>query len=95
MDTAVYRIAQEALTNTVRHARRATRISIDVRRVEDRVLLRVVDDGLATEEVGLPPRVRVDRDGERPGSRWLLLGLAPGAQGGWVVEMMLPVAAPR
>ena len=40
----LYRIAQEALTNALRHAQ-ANRISVRLRRVGDRVHLSVQDDG--------------------------------------------------
>ncbi|WP_211221010.1 sensor histidine kinase [Nocardioides insulae] len=45
VDAALYRLAQESLTNAVRHARSATRVGIDVRREGDAVRLRVCDDG--------------------------------------------------
>ena len=45
VDAALYRLAQESLTNAVRHARSATRVEIDVRREGDAVRLRVSDDG--------------------------------------------------
>jgi two-component system sensor histidine kinase UhpB len=43
-ELAVYRIAQESLTNVARHAR-ATRVTVAVERGLDSVVLRVVDDG--------------------------------------------------
>ena len=46
VDAAVYRIAQEALTNALRHARSATHVAIDLSRAGDSVRLRVTDDGL-------------------------------------------------
>ena len=42
--TAAYRIVQEAVTNSLRHAR-ARRIAIDVRRERDLLAIRVSDDG--------------------------------------------------
>ncbi len=48
VDAAVFRIAQESITNAVRHARRATRITIAVEPVEDAVRLIVTDDGEPT-----------------------------------------------
>jgi two-component system, NarL family, sensor histidine kinase UhpB len=43
-ELAVYRIAQESLTNVARHAQ-ATRVTISLERGTDSVVLRVVDDG--------------------------------------------------
>jgi signal transduction histidine kinase len=94
VDAAVYRIAQESLTNALRHARNATRVRIDVRREEDVLRLRVSDDGQA-------------EPGPAPESGFGLLGMAeraqllggslaagPGPAGGWVVEAALPVEEP-
>ena len=44
VETGLYRVVQEAMTNVVRHAR-ATRIDVLVERREDRVLVVVEDDG--------------------------------------------------
>lgn len=45
LDTALYRVAQEALSNVIRHAR-ASRVRIGLQRTApDRLLLRVDDDG--------------------------------------------------
>jgi signal transduction histidine kinase len=46
IETACFRIAQEALNNVVRHAR-ATRAAIELRRQGDELELVVRDDGLA------------------------------------------------
>ncbi len=45
VDAALYRLAQESLTNARRHARSVTRVGIDVRRDGGTVRLRVSDDG--------------------------------------------------
>ena len=42
---ATYRIAQESVTNALRHARNATRIDVQVVGDEDAVRLTVRDDG--------------------------------------------------
>ncbi|HEY7793126.1 MAG TPA: histidine kinase [Gaiellaceae bacterium] len=44
VDLAVYRIAQESLTNVARHAK-ASRVAITLEPGQDSVVLRVVDDG--------------------------------------------------
>jgi two-component system sensor histidine kinase UhpB len=49
VELVVYRVAQEALTNAVRHAG-ATEVAVTLREMEDRVVLTVADDGN-----GLPP----------------------------------------
>ncbi|MEI7058786.1 sensor histidine kinase [Nocardioides sp. CCNWLW239] len=90
VDAALYRLAQESLTNAVKHARGATRVEIDVRREGGVVRLRVSDDG------------RTD-PGPVPVPGFGLLGMAervrllggsfsagPGPHGGWVVEAVLP-----
>ena len=52
-ELAIYRIAQEAITNAIRHGE-AERIDLDLRRENDTVVLRVTDDGrgLKTAEEG-------------------------------------------
>jgi signal transduction histidine kinase len=45
VDAALYRIAQESITNALRHARQATRVDVRVTGHEDRVHMIVQDDG--------------------------------------------------
>lgn len=52
VDAAIFRIAQESITNAVRHARSASRVDVDVESAGDLVRLTVVDDGLATHAAG-------------------------------------------
>ncbi len=93
VDAALYRLAQESLTNAVRHARGATRVGIDVRRDGDAVRLCVSDDGQpgpgTAPEPGFGLRGMAERAQLLGGS--LSAGPAPG--GGWVVEAVLPVEA--
>ena len=53
VSAAVYRLAQEAVTNARRHARHATRIAVSVAADEQSVRLRVNDDG--ETPAGRPP----------------------------------------
>ncbi len=46
VDTALYRLAQESITNAVRHARNASRVLVRVEGDGDRVELTVTDDGV-------------------------------------------------
>ena len=94
VDATLYRLAQESLTNAVRHARGATRVTIDVRRVGTNVRMRVSDDGQTQ-----PGRVTQSGFGLRGMSeRAELLGgsltAGPCAGGGWLVEAVLPTKAP-
>lgn len=95
VDAAVYRIAQEAMTNAVRHARHATRIAIDVRRDGDAVVLRVTDDGQPqpgpTPEPGFGLLGMAERVQLLGGS----LSAGPTPAGGWAVEARLPVEGAR
>jgi signal transduction histidine kinase len=45
VDAAIYRIAQESVTNAARHARNATRVDVQVVGRGDQLVLTVVDDG--------------------------------------------------
>ncbi len=93
VDAALYRLAQESLTNALRHARSATRVGIVVRREGDAVRLRVSDDGQAepgpAPEPGFGLRGMAERTQLLGGS----LSARRGPEGGWVVEAVLPVEA--
>ncbi|WP_460303680.1 sensor histidine kinase [Actinocorallia aurea] len=90
---AVYRLAQESVTNARRHARNATRVSVRVAADDALVRLRVSDDG----DTGLI------RPGTAPGygligmiERAQLLGgtctAGPDPERGWTVSAVLPRA---
>ncbi|HRD60520.1 MAG TPA: sensor histidine kinase [Nocardioides sp.] len=93
VDAALYRLAQESLTNAVRHARSATRVRIDVRREGDAVTLRVSDDG--HPEPGSVPEPGFGLLGmaERADLLGGSFSAGPVPEGGWVVEAVLPVEA--
>jgi signal transduction histidine kinase len=94
VDAAVYRLAQEALTNAVRHADGATRVRIDVRREGSCVRLRVTDNGRT--EPGAVPKPGFGLLGMTERAQLLggSLRAGPGPEGGWAVEAELPVEAP-
>ncbi|MEV7375269.1 sensor histidine kinase [Streptomyces sp. NPDC090301] len=96
VDAAVYRLAQEALTNALRHARNASRVEIQVV-VEGagRLRLRVTDDGQTDPGrsvnhgfglVGMTERVQLLGGTLRAG---------PAPEGGWTVDAELPTEARR
>lgn len=94
VDGALYRLAQESLTNAVRHARSATRVRIDVRREGEAVRLRVSDDGLTAAGPAPQPGFGLLGMTERAQLLGGSLCAGPGPEGGWVVEAVLPVEAP-
>ncbi|MDX8148731.1 sensor histidine kinase [Lentzea sp. BCCO 10_0061] len=93
VDTALYRLAQESLTNAVRHARSATRVGIDVRREGDAVRLRVSDDGRTEPGPAPEPGFGLLGMAERAQLLGGSFSAGPAPEGGWVVEAVLPVEA--
>jgi signal transduction histidine kinase len=91
VDLSAYRIVQEALTNTLKHAR-ASRARVDVRGVNGALEIEVADDGQAATAatpghgiIGMQERAALF-GGD------LTAGPAPG--GGFVVRARLPVVEP-
>ncbi len=92
LELSVYRIVQEALTNTLKHAGTA-RAQVRVRRNDGALTLDVVDDGAAPSNpsraghglVGMQERVALF-GGE--------LHVGPRQEGGWAVHARLPVTSP-
>lgn len=93
VSAAVYRLAQEAVTNAQRHARHVTRVEVRVEAGDTAVHLSVRDDG--------------DPPGRQRGSGFGLVGMAeraallggtceagPGPDRGWTVTAVLPRSAP-
>ncbi len=94
VDAALYRLAQESLTNAVRHAHGATLVRIDVRREGDAVRLRVSDDGQTGPGTTPEPGFGLPGMAERAQLLGGSFSAGPGPEGGWVVEAVLPTAAP-
>ena len=95
VDTAVYRLAQEALTNALRHARNASRVEIRVVEGAGRLRLRVTDDGRIDPArsashgfglLGMTERVELLGGTLRAG---------PAPEGGWTVDAELPTEVGR
>ena len=90
VQTALYRVAQEAVTNARRHARRATRIDVTVVGSSADVRVSVTDDGAPTTGgvpgyglVGMAERVHLlggtFHDGPGTGHGWLVAAVLPRA----------------
>jgi signal transduction histidine kinase len=95
VDTAVYRLAQEALTNALRHARNPSRVEIQVVQAEGSLRLRVTDDGQIDPArpasngfglLGMTERVHLLGGTLRAG---------PAPEGGWTVDADLPTEVRR
>ncbi|MFE5943135.1 sensor histidine kinase [Streptomyces sp. NPDC056480] len=95
VDAAVYRLAQEALTNALRHARNASRVEIQVVGGAGRLRLRVTDDGQIDPArsvhhgfglLGMTERVQLLGGTLRAG---------PAPEGGWTVDAELPTKVRR
>ena len=91
VDAAVYRLAQEALTNALRHARNASRVQIRVGESAGSLQLRVTDDGQLDPArsashgfglLGMTERVQLLGGTFRAG---------PTPEGGWAVDAELPM----
>ncbi|MDR6862020.1 sensor histidine kinase [Phycicoccus sp. 3266] len=93
VDAALYRMAQESLTNAVRHARGVTRVGIHVCREGDVVRLRVSDDGQTDPGAAPEPGFGLLGMTERAHLLGGSMSAGPGPEGGWVVEAVLPVQA--
>jgi signal transduction histidine kinase len=85
---AVYRIAQESITNAVRHARRATRVDVRVIGEDESVLVVVLDDGEPT--TASAPGYGVAGMTERAALLGGTLEAGPSPGGGWLVTATLP-----
>lgn len=86
---AVFRIAQESVTNAVRHSRGATRIRVAVTGSPDEVRCTVSDDGdtvFAPRSAGYGIVGMTERATLLGGS----IAAAPGPSRGWVVEAVIP-----
>jgi signal transduction histidine kinase len=87
---AVYRIAQESITNALRHARHATRIDVRVTGERDQIRLTVSDDG--DPSVAASPGYGLAGMTERAALLGGTLEAGP-AERGWLVIATLPRTA--
>jgi signal transduction histidine kinase len=93
LQSAGYRIVQEALTNVARHATGATRAKVSVRHAPGAVTIDVLDDGAAA---ALPANGAAGGSGvrgmrERAAALGGTLEAGPTPAGGWRVRATLPV----
>jgi signal transduction histidine kinase len=93
VQTALYRIAQEAVTNARRHAINASRVKVTVTVTSDAINLRVANDGDRTRT---PPSRKHGHGLTGIAERVALLGgnfdAGPDPSGGWTVTATIPRA---
>ena len=90
IDLSAYRIVQEALTNTLRHAG-ARSVEVTVRHRADVVEIDVVDDGTAPPRTSDGPGYGIIGMRERAAVLGGTLDAAPTAHGGFRVRALLPL----
>ncbi len=91
VEGAIYRLAQESITNALQHARGATRIEVRVTGDDDEVRLTVSDDGdSGLFEAGTSPGYGLMGMAERAKLLGGTLEAGPGAVRGWTVTAVLP-----
>jgi signal transduction histidine kinase len=97
VDAAIYRLAQESITNAVRHARHATLIDVRVTGDDDRVRLTVRDDGdLSPYDASSSTGYGLIGMTERATLLGGTLEAGPSPDRGWTVTAVLPrEGAPR
>lgn len=88
VQTTLYRVAQEAVTNARRYARGATRIDVTVVGASDEVRVSVTDDGAAT--TGGTPGYGLLGMAERVQLLGGTFHAGPGTGHGWFVSAVLP-----
>jgi signal transduction histidine kinase len=91
VDAAVYRLAQESITNAITHARHASTVNLSVSGDDRFVRMTVVDDGDAAPAVSdLEPGFGLLGMSERAKLLGGTLEAGPGPDRGWVVNAVLP-----
>jgi signal transduction histidine kinase len=95
IEAALYRLAQESVTNALRHAKHATRIDIIIDGDAHQVQLTVVDDGDALQPTQTWSGYGLVGMSERAALLGGNLQAGPRAHGGWEVNAVMPKDGPR
>ncbi len=90
VESAVYRIAQESVTNALRHARHATRVEVRVAAEDAAVRLCVRDDGDGPARPAEPPGYGIVGMSERANLLGGTCVAGPDRDRGWTVTAVLP-----
>jgi signal transduction histidine kinase len=91
VDAACFRLAREAVTNALRHARQASEVEVRVEADADDVRLTVVDDGRAAAgSTAATPGFGLIGMAERAKLLGGTFAAGPAPGGGWTVTATLP-----
>lgn len=92
VQAAIYRLAQESITNAVRHSRQATRIEVSVSADDNVVRLLVRDDGVGAAHLGASGSTGYGLVGMAERAKLLggTLECGPSSDRGWTVRAVLP-----
>jgi len=90
VDTAIYRLAQESITNAMRHARDAKRVQVSVTGGDTDVRLTVTDDGSASSAGRSTSGYGIVGMKERATLLGGTLEAGPGPKRGWMVAAVIP-----
>ncbi|MEU4160773.1 histidine kinase [Actinoplanes sp. NPDC026670] len=90
VEGALYRVTQESITNTRRHARQATRVRVEVTGDATDVHLTVSDDGARGTPAGGPPGFGLVGMTERITLLGGTLTAGPSPDRGWTVRAVVP-----
>jgi len=91
VETGLYRIAREAITNARRHARHASSINVQIYGAEDSVSLTITDDGKAASHSEIvSPGFGLTGMKERARLLGGKLEAGPDPDGGWYVRAVIP-----
>ncbi|XVU28251.1 sensor histidine kinase [Actinoplanes sp. CA-054009] len=90
VESALYRVTQESITNAQRHARQATRVRVEVTGGATDVRLTVSDDGARVAPAAGAPGFGLVGMTERITLLGGTLTAGPGPDRGWIVRAVLP-----
>lgn len=96
VNTALFRIFQETLTNVIRHAG-ATHVLVNLKEADGRIILEVRDNGrgIAEDKMANPKSMGLLGMRERAALLGGTFRIGPGAGGGTLVAVSIPGARPR
>lgn len=90
VESALYRLAQESITNALRHARNPTRVLVRVVGDDESVRLTVSDNGEVSSVNAHAPGYGLVGMSERTTLLGGSLDAGPGPERGWIVQAVLP-----